>query len=129
MPDIFDEVQEDLRAERAKRLFNRYAGLLAGAALLVVGAVAGSQGWRWWQERGAMAAAEGYLAAARSASEQGTDAAAAAGRFAAVASEAFTVEDILAETAVARVTERGATRADDRISEAAMEDRKKDGYF
>ena len=43
---------------------------------------------------------------------------------AAVESSAFTVEDIVAETAVARVTERGATRADDRISEAGMEDRK-----
>ncbi|MET0579210.1 MAG: sulfate adenylyltransferase subunit CysD [Ilumatobacteraceae bacterium] len=48
---------------------------------------------------------------------------------AAVESSAFTVEDIVAETAVARVTERGATRADDRISEAGMEDRKKLGYF
>jgi sulfate adenylyltransferase subunit 2 len=48
---------------------------------------------------------------------------------AAVASSAFTVEDIVAETAVARVTERGATRADDRISEAGMEDRKRLGYF
>ncbi len=48
---------------------------------------------------------------------------------AAVASEAFTVEDIVAETAIARVTERGATRADDRISEAGMEDRKRQGYF
>jgi sulfate adenylyltransferase subunit 2 len=48
---------------------------------------------------------------------------------AAVLSEAYTVEDIIAETAVARVTERGATRADDRISEAGMEDRKRQGYF
>ena len=110
MPDIFDEVQEDLRAERAKRLFNRYAGLVAGAALLVVGAVAGAQGWRWWQERGAMAAAEGYLAAARSASEQGTDAAAAAGRFAAVASEAPAGYRTLARELV--VAEGIVTRAD-----------------
>jgi sulfate adenylyltransferase subunit 2 len=48
---------------------------------------------------------------------------------AAVESAAFTVDDIVAETAVARVTERGATRADDRISEAGMEDRKRKGYF
>jgi sulfate adenylyltransferase subunit 2 len=48
---------------------------------------------------------------------------------AAVESSAFAVEDIVAETAVARVTERGATRADDRISEAGMEDRKRQGYF
>jgi sulfate adenylyltransferase subunit 2 len=48
---------------------------------------------------------------------------------AAVESAAFTLDDIVAETAVARVTERGATRADDRISEAGMEDRKRKGYF
>jgi sulfate adenylyltransferase subunit 2 len=48
---------------------------------------------------------------------------------AAVDSGAITVSDIVAETAVARLTERGATRADDRISEAGMEDRKRQGYF
>jgi len=48
---------------------------------------------------------------------------------AAVESSAVHVDDIVAETAVARVTERGATRADDRISEAGMEDRKRLGYF
>jgi len=48
---------------------------------------------------------------------------------AAVESVAVTVEDVIAETAVARITERGATRADDRISEAGMEDRKRQGYF
>ncbi|BBZ59371.1 sulfate adenylyltransferase subunit CysD [Mycolicibacterium monacense] len=46
-----------------------------------------------------------------------------------VESTASTVEDIIAETAVSRLTERGATRADDRISEAGMEDRKREGYF
>lgn len=48
---------------------------------------------------------------------------------AAIESTATTLDDIIAETAAARVTERGATRADDRISEAGMEDRKKQGYF
>ncbi len=48
---------------------------------------------------------------------------------AAVESTATTVDDIVAETSVARLTERGATRADDRISEAGMEDRKRLGYF
>lgn len=48
---------------------------------------------------------------------------------AAIQSTATTLDDIIAETAAARVTERGATRADDRISEAGMEDRKKQGYF
>jgi sulfate adenylyltransferase subunit 2 len=48
---------------------------------------------------------------------------------AAIESVAVAVDDIIAETAVARVTERGATRADDRMSEAGMEDRKRTGYF
>ena len=47
----------------------------------------------------------------------------------AVESNAATVEEIIAEIAVTRLTERGATRADDRFSEAAMEDRKREGYF
>ena len=46
-----------------------------------------------------------------------------------VESEADTIEKIIEEISVARVTERGATRGDDRFSEAAMEDRKKEGYF
>jgi sulfate adenylyltransferase subunit 2 len=46
-----------------------------------------------------------------------------------VESTAATVEEVIAETAVSRLTERGATRADDRISEAGMEDRKREGYF
>ncbi len=46
-----------------------------------------------------------------------------------VESTASTVEEIIEEIAVARLTERGATRGDDRFSEAAMEDRKKEGYF
>ncbi len=47
----------------------------------------------------------------------------------AVESDADTLETIVAEIAASRLTERGATRADDRLSEAAMEDRKKEGYF
>ncbi len=47
----------------------------------------------------------------------------------AVESDAATVEDVVVEVAATRLTERGATRADDRASEAAMEDRKKEGYF
>jgi sulfate adenylyltransferase subunit 2 len=47
----------------------------------------------------------------------------------AVRSEAATLDDVIAEIAATRITERGETRADDRISEAAMEDRKKEGYF
>jgi sulfate adenylyltransferase subunit 2 len=46
-----------------------------------------------------------------------------------VESTAATVEQVIDETALSRLTERGATRADDRISEAGMEDRKRQGYF
>src|SRR3954447_956323 len=46
-----------------------------------------------------------------------------------VESTASTIDEVIDEVAVARVTERGATRGDDRFSEAAMEDRKKEGYF
>ena len=47
----------------------------------------------------------------------------------AVASAAVTVAAVIAEVAATRITERGQTRADDRTSEAAMEDRKREGYF
>jgi sulfate adenylyltransferase subunit 2 len=46
-----------------------------------------------------------------------------------IRSTAATVDEIIAEVATATVTERGATRGDDRFSEAAMEDRKREGYF
>jgi sulfate adenylyltransferase subunit 2 len=46
-----------------------------------------------------------------------------------VLSQASTLEQVVSEIAATRVTERGETRADDRVSEAAMEDRKKAGYF
>ena len=47
----------------------------------------------------------------------------------AVASVAVTVAEVIAEVAATRITERGQTRGDDRVSEAAMEDRKREGYF
>ena len=47
----------------------------------------------------------------------------------AVESTASTVDEVIAEVAASRITERGATRADDKFSEAAMEDRKREGYF
>ena len=46
-----------------------------------------------------------------------------------VPSQAATIEEILTEVETTRLTERGATRGDDRVSDTAMEDRKKEGYF
>jgi sulfate adenylyltransferase subunit 2 len=48
---------------------------------------------------------------------------------AAVLSSATTTQAIIEETAISRVSERGATRADDTFSETSMEDRKREGYF
>jgi sulfate adenylyltransferase subunit 2 len=47
----------------------------------------------------------------------------------AVRSDATTLDDVVSEIAATRITERGETRADDRVTEAAMEDRKREGYF
>jgi sulfate adenylyltransferase subunit 2 len=47
----------------------------------------------------------------------------------AVRSDAATMDEVIAEIAATRITERGETRADDRVTEAAMEDRKREGYF
>ncbi|MGH3864026.1 sulfate adenylyltransferase subunit CysD [Actinokineospora sp.] len=47
----------------------------------------------------------------------------------AIQSDAADIEAVIAEVSASRLTERGATRADDRLSEAAMEDRKREGYF
>ena len=46
MVDIFDEVEEELRAERAKALLKRYAGLLITLGLLTIGAAGGWRAWR-----------------------------------------------------------------------------------
>ena len=48
---------------------------------------------------------------------------------AAVRSDAATIDKVIDEVAATRITERGATRGDDKVSEAAMEDRKREGYF
>ena len=47
----------------------------------------------------------------------------------AVESSAQTLAEVVAEIAATQITERGETRADDRVTEAAMEDRKRQGYF
>jgi hypothetical protein len=61
--DIFDEVDEELRAERAQQLLKRYAGVIIAVAVLIVGAAAGWQGWRWYEARQDRAASSEYLAA------------------------------------------------------------------
>ncbi|MXP63754.1 tetratricopeptide repeat protein [Roseomonas sp. M0104] len=85
MPDIFDEVQEELRAERARRLGIRYGGLLAGVALLVLLGVGGWQGWQWWQDRQAAQSGALFLEISRKAEAPGADLKAAGDSFASLA--------------------------------------------
>ena len=61
--DIFDEVDEELRAERAQQLLKRYGGLIVAGMVLIVGAVVGWQGWSWYEARQDRAAAAQYLIA------------------------------------------------------------------
>jgi hypothetical protein len=76
--DIFDEVNEDLRAERARLLFRRYAGVIVAAAVLVVAGAGGWEAWRWYGARHDAAAANAYLSAMNLADALPADADAAA---------------------------------------------------
>jgi hypothetical protein len=60
--DIFDEIEEELRAEKAQRLLKRYAGLILTVAILIIAVVGAWQGWRWYQARQDVRAATEYIA-------------------------------------------------------------------
>ena len=111
MPDLFDEVQEDLRAERMQRLLRRYGSLLTGAALLVVLGVAGFQGWRWWEGREAQATAERFLATTQAAAAAGADDAAVAAEFRRIASAAPSGYAVLARLRAAALLASAGDRA------------------
>lgn len=81
MPDIFDEVEEDLRAERARKLWQRFATPVLGALVLLVAGIAGWQGWQWYETREREAAAAAFMAAHRAAEAEGADLPAMAARF------------------------------------------------
>lgn len=81
MPDIFDEVEEDLRAERAQKLWARFSTPILAALLLVIAGVGGWQGWRWYETRRETAAGTAFMAAHRAAETEGADLAAMATRF------------------------------------------------
>ena len=91
MVDIFDEVDEELRAERTQEFLKKYGVLLVLAALLLVGAVAGWKAWGWYQLKRDMAAATQYLAAGsmtQAAGVAGPNRAAAIAEFQSVAADA-----------------------------------------
>jgi len=71
VPDIFDEVEEDLRAERMRALLTRYAGVVLLLGLVVLGGVAAWQGWDWYQARQDRFAAQTYITAMLAAGDTG----------------------------------------------------------
>ncbi len=65
MSDIFDEVDEEVRREQLKKLWERYGNLMVAAAILLVAAVGGWRGYQWWEARKAAEAGAAYEAAAQ----------------------------------------------------------------
>jgi hypothetical protein len=65
MSDIFREVDEEIRHERYKRLWNRFGTYLIAVAVLIVAATAGWRGWLYWQESAGREAGDIYVSAAR----------------------------------------------------------------
>lgn len=63
MPDIFDEVEEDLRADRARNLLRRYGGAMVAALLLVLVGVGAYEGWNRWRTRDTSRIAADYIGA------------------------------------------------------------------
>lgn len=63
MSDIFREVDEDLRHEQYKRLWDRFGAYVIGLAVLIVVAVGGYKAWEWWENSRAAATGDRFLAA------------------------------------------------------------------
>jgi hypothetical protein len=78
MTDIFHEVEDDLRREKAKRLWARFGPYVILVAILIVAGVGGWRGWEYWQEQKAAAEGDRFVAALNLASENKHDEAIAA---------------------------------------------------
>ena len=63
MSDIFNEIDEELRGDQMRKLWDKYSGLLLAVAILIVVGVAGFRGWDYYQDQKARAAGDKYLAA------------------------------------------------------------------
>jgi hypothetical protein len=110
--DIFQEVQEDLRAERARRFWQRWGIVFAVAALLLAGGVGAWQGWRWYERRQAEAASLAFAEAQRAVEAENPDFAAAGRRFAELAAQSPAGYRVLARLrAAALLAEAGDRQA------------------
>jgi hypothetical protein len=69
MSDIFREVDEDIRREQVRKLWDRFAPYVIGAAVLIVAVTAGYRGWEYWQERQAQATGDRFTAAMKLATD------------------------------------------------------------
>jgi hypothetical protein len=69
MADIFNEIDEELRGDQVRRLWNRYSGLLLLVAVLIVVGVGGWRAWQYWSDRVARAEGDKYQAAVQLASK------------------------------------------------------------
>ncbi|HMN85610.1 MAG TPA: tetratricopeptide repeat protein [Bauldia sp.] len=69
MSDIFREVDEDLRREQYKKLWDRFGSYVIGLAILIVVATAGYRGWEYWQNQKAETSGDAFVAALRLADE------------------------------------------------------------
>jgi len=69
LSDIFNEVDEEVRREKLKQLWERHQGLIIGGAILIVVAVAGWRGYQWWQAKQAAEAGAAFQSAMALSSE------------------------------------------------------------
>jgi len=116
--DIFTEVDEEVRREQLKKLWERYGNYIIAACVLVVAAVAGWRGYDYWQVRRAAESSAAYNAAAQLASEgKHADAEAAFAKIAADGTSGYQVLARLREASeIAERDPKGAVAAYDKIS-------------
>lgn len=88
MPDIFDEVAQDLRAERTRRFFTRYGIAIAALVLLVIAGAGGYEAWKYEQGKIALRVSDEYIAAVRLADAPQAEHASAIAAFERIAAEA-----------------------------------------
>ena len=115
MSDIFDEVDEEVRREQFKKLWDRYGNLVVALAVLIVAAVGGWRGYQYWQDKKAAEAGAQFTAAALLAEQGKNDEAEKA--FARVATEGTAGYRVLA-----RLREAGALAARDPKAAVAVYD-------